>query len=466
MSVTSGDDDEDEGGLLSEAAALGNVYSAIKWASCQDLRYAGQARDGLTQGLWYMTPPDTDTDVAAVTFDEGALQLTALEASLVRVDTLHNGSLQNKEEAYNMLVQLKEKHSGSAEVLWRLSRSMMAKFDGEADPQKRQDLCFQAKGLAEVALAIDANSADAHKWFAIALGSCSEFLSVQDKIKDGYKFKEHIERALELRPNDATVHHLLGRWCYEVTMLSWVERKVASALFAAPPNSSVDEALEHFLEAEDIEPGFYKANSLYIAKCYIQNSDYCNATLWLEKALQQPINDEEYTPFYLVTVTMLSWVERKVASALFAAPPNSSVDEALEHFLECYIQNSDYCNATLWLEKALQQPINDEESATKTDVTRLMMELMKFVKRATARPCAQNVAAELDSSTAWHCSGFPVPENHRSATKTDVTRLMMELMKFVKRATARPCAQNVAAELDSSTAWHCSGFPVPENHRR
>ncbi|XP_078672404.1 regulator of microtubule dynamics protein 1-like isoform X3 [Branchiostoma floridae x Branchiostoma belcheri] len=255
MSVTSGDDDEDDGG--------------------------------------YMTPPDTDSDVAAVTFDEGALQLSELEASLVRVDTLHNGSLQNKEEAYNMLLQLKEKHSGSAEVLWRLSRSMMAKFDGEVDPQKRQDLCFQAKGLAEVALAVDANSADAHKWFAIALGSCSEFLSVQDKIKDGYKFKEHIERALELRPNDATVHHLLGRWCYEVTMLSWVERKVASALFAAPPNSSVDEALEHFLEAENLEPGFYKANSLYIAKCYIQNSDYCNATLWLEKALQQPINDEE-----------------------------------------------------------------------------------------------------------------------------------------------------------------------------
>ncbi|KAI8481283.1 Regulator of Microtubule Dynamics [Branchiostoma belcheri] len=298
MSVTSGDEDEDDGGfhstwrevrrarlcfvacrLLEEVAALTRVFSAIKRASSQDLRY--------------MTPPDTDSDVAAVTFDEGALQLSELEASLVRVDTLHNGSLQNKEEAYNMLLQLKEKHSGSAEVLWRLSRSMMAKFDGEVDPQKRQDLCFQAKGLAEVALAVDANSADAHKWFAIALGSCSEFLSVQDKIKDGYKFKEHIERALELRPNDATVHHLLGRWCYEVTMLSWVERKVASALFAAPPNSSVDEALEHFLEAENLEPGFYKANSLYIAKCYIQNSDYCNATLWLEKALQQPINDEE-----------------------------------------------------------------------------------------------------------------------------------------------------------------------------
>ncbi|KAI8513530.1 Regulator of Microtubule Dynamics [Branchiostoma belcheri] len=274
-SVTSGS----EYILLEEVAALTRVFSAIKRASSEDLRY--------------MTPPDTDSDVAAVTFDEGALQLSELEASLVRVDTLHNGSLQNKEEAYNMLLQLKEKHSGSAEVLWRLSRSMMAKFDGEADPQKRQDLCFQAKGLAEVALAVDANSADAHKWFAIALGSCSEFLSVQDKIKDGYKFKEHIERALELRPNDATVHHLLGRWCYEVTMLSWVERKVASALFAAPPNSSVDEALEHFLEAENLEPGFYKANSLYIAKCYIQNSDYCNATLWLEKALQQPINDEE-----------------------------------------------------------------------------------------------------------------------------------------------------------------------------
>ncbi|XP_019642252.1 PREDICTED: regulator of microtubule dynamics protein 3-like [Branchiostoma belcheri] len=88
MSVTSGDDDEDDGG--------------------------------------YMTPPDTDSDVAAVTFDEGALQLSELEASLVRVDTLHNGSLQNKEEAYNMLLQLKEKHSGSAEVLCRVGKASAA----------------------------------------------------------------------------------------------------------------------------------------------------------------------------------------------------------------------------------------------------------------------------------------------------------------------------------------------------
>jgi len=32
--------------------------------------------------------------------------------------------------------------------------------------------------------------------------------------------------ALEIHPNDAYLHHLLGRFRYEVANLSWIERKV------------------------------------------------------------------------------------------------------------------------------------------------------------------------------------------------------------------------------------------------
>jgi len=31
---------------------------------------------------------------------------------------------------------------------------------------------------------------------------------------------------------------------------------------------------------------------------------------------------------------MMSWVERKMAAALFAVPPSATVDEALSHFME------------------------------------------------------------------------------------------------------------------------------------
>jgi hypothetical protein len=43
---------------------------------------------------------------------------------------------------------------------------------------------------------------------------------------------------------DQTLNHLLGRWCYAVASVSWMERKLASAIFATPPESSYDEALK------------------------------------------------------------------------------------------------------------------------------------------------------------------------------------------------------------------------------
>jgi len=49
-------------------------------------------------------------------------------------------------------------------------------------------------------------------------------------------------------------------------MLSWIERKLAATIFSAPPTATVDEALVCFLKAEELDPGFYKANQYYLAK--------------------------------------------------------------------------------------------------------------------------------------------------------------------------------------------------------
>ena len=43
------------------------------------------------------------------------------------------------------------------------------------------------------------------------------FQSVSEKIKGGYLFKEHIEKAINLRPSESTLYHLLGRWSFEVS---------------------------------------------------------------------------------------------------------------------------------------------------------------------------------------------------------------------------------------------------------
>lgn len=57
-----------------------------------------------------------------------------------------------------------------------------------------------------------------------------------------------MDEALKETPEDRTLLHLHGRWCYNVAELSWMERKLASALFGEPPKSNYDEALESFLQ--------------------------------------------------------------------------------------------------------------------------------------------------------------------------------------------------------------------------
>lgn len=69
-------------------------------------------------------------------------------------------------------------------------------------------------------------NAGLHKWCAILVGVNSDFLPVAEKIQNGYRFKELVMKALEICPNDADLHYLLGRFRYEVANLSWVERKV------------------------------------------------------------------------------------------------------------------------------------------------------------------------------------------------------------------------------------------------
>jgi hypothetical protein len=62
-------------------------------------------------------------------------------------------------------------------------------------------------------------SSDAHKWYAVCIGTRGKLKGSREKIKDGLEFKKHVEEALSISPEDPTLHHLLGRFQFEVIML-------------------------------------------------------------------------------------------------------------------------------------------------------------------------------------------------------------------------------------------------------
>ncbi|KAF2354329.1 Tetratricopeptide-like helical domain [Trinorchestia longiramus] len=240
-------------------------------------------------------PSDDNEDAANSSISNGwsgssASELTEL---LRRVDAQFcSGQEEQMQSAYEQLQHATQhEFPDNAEVLWRLAkscRSMATLEEKRGNLDKKKEYIFEAFVHAERSLAINAQNADTHKWYAITSGARGEYLGTRERIESGKVFKRHIDAALAFSPNDATLHHLLGRFCYEISGLTWLERRAAAALFGAVPESSYNEALQHFMSAEDLHASGWKENRLFIAKCLIKLEMEAEVSDWLEKALVLP----------------------------------------------------------------------------------------------------------------------------------------------------------------------------------
>ncbi|KAJ8916674.1 hypothetical protein NQ315_000319 [Exocentrus adspersus] len=197
---------------------------------------------------------------------------------------LDAGTLTELGNALQKLQELCLEHPENSELLWRVGKAHQKISDKSDDGDFIKEHVSKGIEACSMALRLDPGSAEAHKWYAILIGSRSDFVSLQEKISDGHLFKKHVDEALALSPRDPSLHHMLGRFDFEVAGLKWYERKVAAALFSEPPNATYAEALGHFMEAERLANFEWKENKLMIGKCKIATGDYKEAVEWLDKA--------------------------------------------------------------------------------------------------------------------------------------------------------------------------------------
>ncbi|XP_071771498.1 regulator of microtubule dynamics protein 1 [Centroberyx gerrardi] len=212
------------------------------------------------------------------------------EEVLEQADYLY--SCAETEKLYQLLLQYKD--SDDAEFLWRLaraSRDLALMLNVAAD--RKKTLIFEAFEYAKKALERNEGCFAAHKWYAVCLSDIGDYEGVKVKIGNSYIIREHLERAVELNPKDATSIHILGHWCFAFAELPWYQRKVAAVVFASPPTSTYEEALAFFLKAEEVDPNFYSKNLLMLGKTYMAMKDKQSALLWLTKARDYPPHTQE-----------------------------------------------------------------------------------------------------------------------------------------------------------------------------
>ncbi|RCN49875.1 tetratricopeptide repeat protein [Ancylostoma caninum] len=136
------------------------------------------------------------------------------------------------------------------------------------------------------------------KWAAIMTGQSTDYLGTKEKIEEGGKFKELLDKALARDHKEFSLLHMRGRYSYSVANLSWFERKkswdlqAAAVFYATPPTATMDEALEDFLAAYEEKPDWIE-NLIYIARIYLAKGDKENAKKFFNKVIALTPTDEE-----------------------------------------------------------------------------------------------------------------------------------------------------------------------------
>ncbi|KFR09840.1 Regulator of microtubule dynamics protein 3, partial [Opisthocomus hoazin] len=285
--ATNTDDGESEGGYTTANAESDYDRESERETeeeedevSCETVRTA--RRDSLD-----LTNEDETQFVVDSSPEEGLGQL------LQQADRLHGGDEQEKSEGFQLLLNNKLAYADQKDFLWRLARAHSDMCRLAEDMDEKRSYASEGKEELEIALQKWDQCAECHQWYAVLCGQLAEHESIQKRIQAGYVFKEHIDKAIELQPEDPESYYLLGRWCYQVSHLGWLEKKTASALFEAPPTATVQDALQNFLRVEELSPGFSKAGRVYIAKCYRDLGNNSAAVLWMNLASELPANTKE-----------------------------------------------------------------------------------------------------------------------------------------------------------------------------
>ena len=194
------------------------------------------------------------------------------DSLITQADAQHE--LDAYDAVFKLLKQAEQLDAENYEVVWRLARAHFDFSDNTTDEVEIEKNLYAGFEYADKALKIDDGRAESHKWYGILIGRVGEIEGTEQKIKNSYPMAEHTQKAIELDPDDAGNYHVMGRWHFALADLSWIERKIASWVYATPPEASFEEARGYFKQA------------------IIKDPEDIRNYVWLGKALEE-LDDED-----------------------------------------------------------------------------------------------------------------------------------------------------------------------------
>jgi tetratricopeptide (TPR) repeat protein len=153
--------------------------------------------------------------------------------------------------------------------------------------EKQKEYYRNARTYAQRALQVSPNNSAANCVMALAMGRMALIASGEERIKAVKDIKSYAEKSIQSDAANFKAWHVLGKWHYEVSDLSSIEKWLVKVAYESLPKASLDDAIKYYEKSKQLNPGFI-LNYLELAKAYHRKDNNKRAVELLETMMKLP----------------------------------------------------------------------------------------------------------------------------------------------------------------------------------
>lgn len=194
------------------------------------------------------------------------LRAQQTNALLLQADQLEKQL--KEQEAIKVYQSVLLQESSNAFVLGKLAELHAVVGDKETDKKNKKLLFETAYSYAKRSWTADSNRVESNYIMAMASGKMTEIESDNKKVISYVRdIKEYAERAVKINPNFGKAQYVLGKWHYEMYILSAFKKAAVRLMYGGLPSGDLDVAIACMEKCRNLEP-YFTSNYLDLGRAY------------------------------------------------------------------------------------------------------------------------------------------------------------------------------------------------------
>lgn len=161
------------------------------------------------------------------------------------------------------------------------------------DKVQKQEFFNNAKIYAFEALKVEPENPTANYAMAMAWAQIGSISGAKEKVAAFSETKKYADLAIKYKPDYAEAYHLLGKWNYDLSNLSGIEKAAAKVLFGGVPPGTIQGAIASYEKCNQLKASIIQ-NYLDLAIAYKHNNQETLSMEVLNKAMKlRPILSDD-----------------------------------------------------------------------------------------------------------------------------------------------------------------------------